>query len=162
MKFPRAIRLDSSDLQVFDRAAEPGEWALPGTFAFLERDPASFGNKEKIAFQSGWLGIGSFGWASLVEVAEIDEPSFDDLLDRLARHFVKHCGAPNLAEAMPTARQEADYAASLCSHKNCTLLSLAREYSDEGIVERFRVIKPDRAQDHARIWEIVTDGNEAI
>lgn len=162
MKFPRAIRLDSSDLQVFDRAAEPGEWALPGTFAFLERDPASFGSKEKIAFQSGWLGTGSFGWTSLVEVAEIDDPAFDELLDRLAQHFVERYGAPSLAEAMPAARQEADYAASLCSHRNSTLLSLARQYSDEGIIERFRVIKPGRAQDHARIWEIVTDGNEGI
>ena len=162
MKFPRAIRLDSSDLNVFERAAEPGEWAVPGTFAFLERDPASFGNKEKLAFQSGWLGTGSFGWASLVEIAEIDDAALEDVVGRLAQHFVEHHGAPTLADAMPAARQEVDYAASLCSHKNFTLLSLAREYSDEGIVERFRVIQPDRARDHARIWEIVTDENEAI
>ncbi len=162
MKFPRSIRLDSSDLHVFDRTAEPGEWAVPGTFAFLERDPASFGNKEKIAFQSGWLGTGSFGWVSLVEVAEIDDSAFHDVVDRLAQHFVERYGAPNIAEAMPAARQEADYAASLCTHKNFTLLCLVRDFSEEGIVERFRVIKPDRAQDHARIWEIVTDENEAI
>ena len=161
MKFPRSVRLDSSDLNVFDRAAEPGEWAVPGTFAFLERDPDSLGNKEQLAFQSGWLGTGSFGWASLVEIAEIDDDALQDVVGRLARHFVDHYGAPGIAEATPAARQEADYAASLCSHKNNTLLSLVREYSDEGIVERFRVIRPDRAQDHARIWEIETDENEA-
>lgn len=161
MKFPRSIRLDSSDLNVFHRAAEPGEWAVPGSFAFIERDPAGFSNKDKIAFQGGWLGTQSFGWSSLVEVAEIDAPSLLDVVGRLARHFVEEYGAPSIAEAMPAARAEADYAASLCTRKAYTLLSLERDFSDEGIVERFRVIKPDRAREHARIWEILPDDDDA-
>ena len=31
MKFPRTIRLDPSDVKVFPLAAEPGEWAVPGS-----------------------------------------------------------------------------------------------------------------------------------
>jgi len=39
MHFLRTVQLDASDLQVFEQAAEPGEWAVPGSFALLEIDP---------------------------------------------------------------------------------------------------------------------------
>ncbi len=160
MKFPRTIRLDSSDVQVFRHAAEPGEWAAPGSFAVLARDPAEFDNKETLAFQSGWLGLESFGRASLAEVAEIGEAEFFRLVERLARHFVEHYGAPDLAGALPAAREEADHAASLCEHKVHTLLALERELTDEGVVERFKVIRPSRTRDHARIWQLVPESEK--
>jgi hypothetical protein len=159
MRFPRAIRLDSSDVHVFHRAAEPGEWAVPGGFAFLERDPAGFDNKEKLAFHSGWLGTASFGRATLVEVAEIAEAEFFQVVERLARHFVEHHGAPGLGAALPVAREEADQAAALCEHKLHTLLALERALGDDGLVERFRVIQPARALDHAKIWQIVPEAD---
>ena len=161
MKFPRCIRLDTSDLNIFHRAAEPGEWAVAGGFAFAEADPAEFDNKDKLAFQSGWLGTESFGRASLVEVAEIDEAGFARVVERLARHFVEAYGAPNLAAALLAARQEADDAADLCDHKLYSLLALEREMTDDGVAERFRVIRPERAPDHARIWEIVPEADDA-
>lgn len=157
MKFPRTIRLDNSDLQVFHRAAAPGEWAVPGSFAFLERDPAGFDTKEQLAFRSGWLGTASFGRATLAEVAEIAEAEFFQVVERLAAHFVERYGAPGLAEALPAAREEADHAASLCDHKVHSLLAIERELGDAGIVERFRVVRPERAPDHARIWQIVPE-----
>lgn len=160
MRFPRSIRLDSSDLAVFHHAAAPGEWAVPGAFAFAGCDPGSWDNKEKLAFQSGWLGTASFGRSSLVEVAEIDEAGFFQVVERLARHFVEAYGAPGLAEALPAARAEADYAAGLCEHKLHSLLAVERSLTDEGIVERFRVITPERAQDHAKIWALVPDEAE--
>jgi hypothetical protein len=157
MKLPRIIRLDTSDLHVFRLAAEPGEWAVPGTFAFLGRDPAQFDAKEKLAFRSGWLGTESFGRATLVEVAEIGEAAFFRVVERLARHFVAHHGAPDLAAALPAAREEADHAASLCEHGVHTLLAIEREYGEVGLVERYRVIRPSRARDHTRIWQILPD-----
>ena len=165
MRFPRTIRLDSSDLQVFRRAAEPGEWAVPGSFVFHGRDPATLEGKDKIAFHGGWLGTDSFGHASLVEIAEIEEAAFFAVVERLARHFVDCLGAPDLAAALPAAREEADYAAGLCEQKLNSLLALERELvqQDAGepdLVERFRVIVPDRAADHARIWEIASDEDE--
>lgn len=160
MKFPRTVRLDASDPRVFHRAAEPGEWALPGSFSFVGADPGRLDRKEQLAFRSGWLGLESFGRASLVEVAEIDESEFFRVVERLARHFVEHYGAPGLAEALPTAREEADYAQSLCAHKLHTLLALEREPGEQGIVERIRVVRPSRAREHAKIWEIVPDGDD--
>ena len=160
MKFPRTVRLDSSDLSIFKRSAEPGEWAVPGGFSFAARDLTALDNKDRIAFQSGWLGTGSFGYATLVEVAEITEAEFFRVVERLARHFVEALGAPDLAAALPPAREEADYAAGLCEHKVHTLLALERELTEEGVAERFRVIVPRRSSDHARIWELVSEATE--
>jgi hypothetical protein len=69
VKFLRTIRFDASDDHVFDRAAEPGEWAVSGAFEF----------------------------------------------------------------------------------------AVARELDDDGIHEAFREIAAARADDHARVWEIVDD-----
>lgn len=157
MKFPRCIRLDGSDLRVFQRAAEPGEWAVPGGFAFADRDPSEFDNKERLAFKSGWLGTESLGRSTFAEVAEIDEAAFARVIDRLAGHFVETYGAPDLAAALPAAREEADYAAGLCEHRLHSLLALERELGEEGIVERFRVVTPARATEHAKIWRIVPE-----
>lgn len=163
MRFPRTIRLDSSDLQVFRRAAEPGEWAVPGSFVFHGHAPEQLDRKDRIAFRSGWLGTESFGHSTLVEVAEIEEAAFFAVVERLARHFVERLGAPDLAAALPAAREEADYAAGLCEHKLNSLLALERERQGDGaqgLVERFRVIVPERAADHARIWEIVSEDDD--
>jgi len=157
MKFPRAIRLDSSDVYAFARAAEPGEWAVPGSFAFADRDPAALEAleaKARLAFASGWLGTESFGFTTLVEVAAIDEARFFQVVERLARHFVAAYGAPDLAAALPAARAEADDAAALCAHKLGTLLAIERAPGADGVTERVRVIEPSRAKDHARIWEV--------
>ena len=154
MRFLRTLRLDNSDLQVFPRAAARGEWAVPGSFAFADADPQALTGKEKLALKSGWLGTESFGRATLVEVAEIDEAGFFRVVERLAQHFVEVYGAPSLTAALPAARAEADYALGLSDHKLHSLLAIEREPGPSGLIERVRVIRPERAADHARIWEI--------
>ena len=157
MKFPRVIRLDSSDRQVFAQAAEPGEWAVTGSFAFLDQDPARLEPKERLAFASGWFGTASGGRATLVEVAEITEAQFFQVVERLAQRFVERYQAPSLGDALPAARSEADYAAALSDHKVHQLLAMEREDGPDGLVERIRLVKPERASSHAKIWEIVED-----
>ena len=61
MKLLRTIRLDASDTFVFERAAQPGEWAVPGAFVFLDADPATLEGKARTAFRSGFLGVSSLG-----------------------------------------------------------------------------------------------------
>ena len=157
MKFPRTVRLDSSDLEIYETAAAAGEWAVPGGFAFADADPEQLDRKARLAFGGAWLGTESFGWSSLVEVGEIDEAGFFQVVERLARHFVVAYGAPDLAAALPVARAEADHAAGLCEHGVHTLLAIERELGDAGLVERYRVITPSRAQDHAKIWSLEPD-----
>ncbi len=160
LRFPRVVRLDGSDVTIFDRAAAPGEWALTGSFAFAERPAEELDRKARLAFRGAWLGSESFGWASLVEVDEITEAAFFQVVERLARHFVEHYGAPDIAAALLAARREADDAAALSDHKIHQLLAIEREAGPEGIIERIHVIHPDRAPAHARIWQIVADGGE--
>ena len=156
-RFPRVIRLDSSDLQVFPQAAAAGEWAVPGSFVFSDARLEDLAGKERLAFAHGWLGTESFGFAALVEVAEISDADFAQVVERLARRFVEAYGAPSLAEALPAARAEAEDAASLADHKLHQMLALEREDGPQGLVERVRLVRPERADSHARIWEIVDD-----
>lgn len=160
MRLPRSIRLDQSDTQVFENACAPGEWAIPGGFVFAGSDPVRLEGKAQLTFRSGWLGLESFGHTTLVEVAEIDEAAFFALVERLARHLQEYYGAPSLGAALAAARHELDDAAGLCEHKLGTLLALERAPAEEGFIERFRVIEPDRAKDHAKIWTVVPDDSE--
>ena len=148
LKLPRTIRLDVSDTFVFPRAAEPGEWAVTGTFLFYGANPAEFSGKEKQAFRAGFLGIESFGWSTLVVVNEAREEEMDAAVERLAEQLVKNCGAPDLASARPAAKEEIAFAASLCDHPEGTLLGLHRSAEGEGIRESFRTLhrRADRLQ----------------
>ena len=159
MRFPLTLRLDGSDARIFKVAAEPGEPAVPGGFVFAATDPSTFDAKDQLALRSAWLGTRSFGFSTLVEVGEIDEAAFFATVERLARFFVEQLGAPDLAAALPVARRECDEAVGLCQHKLHSLLAVEREINEAGaLIERFRVVRPERAPDHARIWSFEEDG----
>lgn len=142
LKLPRTIRLDASDTAVFERAAEPGEWAVAGGFAFLDAAPEQLTGKRRQAFANGFLGTGSFGWSTFVVVASATAADVDAVVERLAALFVEAHGAPSLDAARPVARQEVDFMADLCrAHPVNTLLAMERLIdADGGIRERFRVI----------------------
>lgn len=157
MKFPRALRFDVSDVNAYPLAAESGEWAVTGTFAFADADPAAFTNKEQLAFKNGWLGTESFGRVTFVEAVIISEEQFDAVIHRLVAHFQDQYGAPDRESAIQAARHEAEYAADLCDHPAGTLLAIEREFGDEGVTERIRVIPKKDDGAHAKIWSVVED-----
>ena len=157
MKFPRAIRFDVSDANAYPLAAEPNEWAVTGTFAFSNADPATFTNKEQLAFKNGWLGTESFGRVTFVEAAVIPEAQYDEVVRRLAGHLHDHYGAPDMEAAVRAARHEAEYTADLCDHPAGTLLAIEREFTDEGVTEKIRVIPKKDDGAHAKIWSLVED-----
>lgn len=158
MKFLRAIRLDNSDTEVYERASEPGEWAVPGSFEFLDMEPQSLQGKQLQAFKSGFLGTRSFGWTTLVEIAEIDDDEYQQVIDRLAAHFMEHHGAPHIAAALPAAGDEVHYASTVCEYPLATLLAIERDFGEEGVVESLKVVKPN-AGDHSKLklWAIEED-----
>ncbi|PTW60850.1 hypothetical protein C8N35_10329 [Breoghania corrubedonensis] len=162
-RFLRTIRLDHSDIQVFERAAEPGEWAVPGGFAFCETEPAEITGKLRQAFSNGFLSLESFGRSSLVQVTEIGQSELEGLVEALAAHFVAIYGAPDMAAALPVARGEIAFACELAQGQSPgVLLAVSRDYEEEGgIREAFRVVTPfDAAEDqHARVWDVVEDAN---
>jgi len=147
-RLPRTLRLDASDTLVFPRAAEPGEWAIPGGFMFWDDTGETLTGKRRQAFRAGFLGLGSFGWSTLVEVAEASFADRRDALDALAAHIRAEHGAPDDAAARAAAEEEITFAESLCAeHAPGTALALERRLEDGDIRERFRTLHL-RAQEH--------------
>jgi Family of unknown function (DUF6505) len=139
-KLPRTLRLDPSDLVVFNAAAEPGEWAVPGGFAFWDEDPAALAGKRRQEFRAGFLGLASFGWSTLVEVAEATEAEREAAIAALAGHIRAEYGAPDDAAARAAAAEEIGFAASLCDHPPGTVLALTRSLEGGAVRESFRTL----------------------
>jgi hypothetical protein len=143
VKLLRTIRLDPSDTFVFEKAAEPGEWAVPGGFAFAGVvDPDQLEGKARAAFRSGFLGLDSFGWSTLVQVVEAGEEDRTAAVDLLAHRLVEHFGAPDLVLARAAAEDEIAFTASLCDHPQGMLAALTRKLEDGAIRETFRTLAP--------------------
>ncbi|GBD43612.1 hypothetical protein HRbin40_01088 [bacterium HR40] len=161
LRLLRTLRFDATDELVFEHAAAPDEWAVPGGFAFANDTPETLIGKRLQAFRHGFLGLDSFGWSTFVAVAAVSPEILDELTVRLARHFVDRYGAPDLAAALPVARHELDFARSLAEpHPTNTVLAVERELVDEGVRERFRVVKPAGGEVHARVFDIVAGEEE--
>ena len=142
MKLLRTIRLDPSDTFVFERAAEPGEWAVPGAFVFARSDFAALEGRRRAAFRSGFLGVDSFGWSTLVQVVDAGPDDRLAAVELLARRLVERFGAPNIDAAMPAAEEEIAFAASLADHPKGMLVAMARKHEDGAIREAFRTLTP--------------------
>ena len=163
MKLPRTIRLDPSDTFVFERAAEPGEWAVTGSFLFWDRDIAALTGKARAAFRAGFVGVESLGFSTLVVVTEATAAERDEAIAALARHIRESLGAPSLEAAREAAREEIHFAASLCGHEVNTILAMHRTFEADGIREQFRTLRPrdpalkgaDPLHAHARAFEFI-------
>jgi hypothetical protein len=142
MKLLRTIRLDPSDTFVFERAAEPGEWAVSGAFAFWHHDPAMLEGKARVAFRSGFLGLSSLGWSTLVQIVETNDDGHSQVIDLLAQQLVARFGAPDLATARTAAEEEVTFAQSLCNQPADTLIAVHRSYEDGEVRETFRTLRP--------------------
>ena len=105
MKLLRTIALDPSDTFVFDVAAEPGDWAVSGAFRFCDRDPARLTGKDRSAFRSGFLGVQSWGWSTLVQIVGATAADRRALVELLAAQLVERFGAPDLATATACGRR---------------------------------------------------------
>ncbi|HEX2020326.1 MAG TPA: DUF6505 family protein [Aurantimonas sp.] len=158
LKLPRTIRLDPSDTFVFARAAEPGEWAVSGSFCFFNDDVSALGGQERQAFRSGFLGITSFAWSTLVVVTQASDADREAALAGLAAQLVDRLGAPDMETARAAAAEEIAFAASLCDHPVNTILAVQRSLEPEGIRERFRTLhKREGLVEHGRAFDIVVE-----
>jgi Family of unknown function (DUF6505) len=142
MKLLRTIRLDPSDTFVFEQAAEPGEWAVSGTFVFWDVKPDDLAGKARAAFRGGFLGIDTFGWSTLVQIVEASEEDREAAAETLAQRLVARFGAPDMAAARAAADEELSFAASLCNHPTDTLIAVHRAHEDGAIREAFRTLRP--------------------
>lgn len=142
MKLLRTIRLDPSDTFVFERAAEPGEWAVSGAFAYWDEDVEALTGKQRAAFRGGFLGVGSLGRSTLVQIVDASETDREQVIDTLAAQLVGHFGAPDLDAARVAAAEEVGFAASLCEYPSGMLVAVHRSFEDGTIREAFRSLQP--------------------
>ena len=169
MKLPRTIRLDPSDTLVFEHAADPGEWAVTGSFLFWDQDVTVLTGKARAAFRAGFVGVGSLGFSTLVVVTEARPGEREAAIEGLAAHIHARLGAPSLDAAREAATEEVAFAASLCQHEVGTILAMHRTVERGEITERFRALHvrdhapggADRLHSHARAFEFLeSEGDE--
>lgn len=141
IKLPRTIRLDPSDTFVFERPAELGEWAVTGSFLFLDADVTTLAGKARAAFRSGFLGVRSFGFSTLVVVSEASEGERHEATAALAEHLLEKLGAPHVDAARAAAAEEVAFAATLCRHEINTIIAMHRTWEEGQIKEQFRTLR---------------------
>jgi hypothetical protein len=162
VKLLRTIALDPSDTFVFDVAAEPGDWAVSGAFRFYDRDPAALAGKDRAAFRSGFLGVQSWGWSTLVQIVHASEDDRRALVERLARQLVDRFGAPDLATARPAAEEEVAFVESLCTHPISSLIAVHRVAEDGEVRESFRRLQLKEGQDrHGKAFSFMEIEDDA-
>lgn len=155
MKLLRTIRLDVSDTFVFEKAAEPGEWAVSGAFVFWDRDPSALEGKARSAFRGGFLGVASLGWSTLVQIVDASEADRLAVIDALAKQLVANFGAPTVADARAAAEEEVAFAESLCSQPRDTLVAVHRSFDNGEVRETFRTLRPREGQKPARAFSFL-------
>ena len=142
MMLARAIHFDESDMNVFHAPARTGEWCVPGGFEFSNWTEADLTGKARQSFSNGWLGVETFGRVTFVATAQIEPSEVTALAQALAEHFVTFYGAPSAEAALPVAQEEIEHMIDLCSeHPANTVLTIARELTDAGVRESFRIIE---------------------
>lgn len=157
MKLAKTIQLDVSDTHVFERPAEVGEWAITGTFAFVDGDPSNWSGKQKLAFRAAWLGLGSFGNSTFVQVVEISTHEYEQAVRTLAAYLAEVYNAPGPEAATRAARQEIDDMAALCDHPPGTLLAIERAIAERNITEKTCVLAPSDEPAYGKSWILVED-----
>ncbi|HEY6700770.1 MAG TPA: DUF6505 family protein [Pseudolabrys sp.] len=161
MKLLRTIRLDASDTFVFETAAEPGEWAVSGAFAFWNSAATSLQGKARTAFRSGFLGVSTLGRSTLVQIVEASNDDRRAVVDLLARQLMTHFGAPTTDEAIAAAEEEVTFAESLCTQPLDTLVAVHRSFEEGAVRESFRTLRPRNGPKPARAFSFLeVDGED--
>jgi hypothetical protein len=154
MKLLKTVRLDPSDTFVFERAADPGEWAVSGAFAFAPLDPSLLAGKARAAFRGGFLGLASLGRSTLVQVVEASEQDRLHAIDLLAKRLVESFGAPDFATARPAAEEEIGFVASISDHPVGMLVAVTRRHEEGETRESFRTLSPRLATGPIRVFAL--------
>ncbi|WP_108813449.1 DUF6505 family protein [Loktanella sp. Alg231-35] len=142
MKLARAIHFDESDMNVFHSPGRTGEWCISGGFEFSNWTGGDLTGKARQAFSNGWLGVETFGRVTFVAVTQIEPAELSALVNSLAQHFVEMYGAPSIEAALPAAQEELSQMMDMCAeHDPNTILTVARELTDAGVKEAFRIIE---------------------
>jgi hypothetical protein len=113
-----------------------------GTFVFWDNDLENLSGKRRSAFRSGFLGVSSLGFSTLVQIVEGSDQDREHVREELAKRLQENFGAPDLPTARKAAEEEVAFAQSLCDHPLDTLIAIHRTVEDGAIREAFRTLRP--------------------
>lgn len=159
LRLLRAIRLDASDERVFPAAAGEGEWLVTGTPLWAGVDPEILDPKARLAFAQGFLGIASFGFASLAAAGPIEPAELERLRLLLADRLVERAGAPDRSAALAAASELLEDALTLARDlAPGALLAIERRRDPRTgeLRERIRRLEAPPGV-HARVFELVAE-----
>ncbi len=159
LRLLRAIRLDASDERVFPAVAGGGEWLVTGTPLWAGVDPETLDPKGRLAFAQGFLGIATFGFASLAAAGPIEHAELDRLRLLLADRLVERAGAPDRATALAAASELLEDALTLARDlAPGALLAIERRRDPRTgeLRERIRRLEAPPGV-HARVFELVAE-----
>lgn len=159
LRLLRAIRLDASDERVFPAAAGEGEWLVTGTPLWAGVDPETLDPKGRLAFAQGFLGIASFGFASLAAGGPIDPAELEELRLSLADRLIERVGAPDRSAALSAASELLEDALTLARDlAPGALLAIERRRDPQTgeLRERIRRLEAPPGL-HARVFELVVE-----
>ncbi len=143
MKFLKAVRLDDSDARILageGGAAEDGEWVVSGGYAVC--DLAQGHRTPRCHCDTTFIAAGARRRCTIAEVAEIDEASYEQVKQSLARHFLEELGAPTPDAARAAAADECAYTADLAAGFPAEVwITVKREPTEDGVGERYSVFK---------------------
>lgn len=163
LRLLRAVRLDATDERVFPRAAAAEEWLVTGSLLWAGCDPERLDGKRRQAFRSGFLGVASFGFASLAGAGPLDPEALGPLEARLAERLLAEGGAPDRAAAAAAARALLEDSLGLARGlPRGALLAIERRLDPRSgeLVERVRKLEAGPGV-HARVFEIVAEEEAA-
>ena len=155
IKLLRTIRFDETDPRVFEHAAEPGEWACSGAFAFAGHC-RRFAGKARQAFANGFLGLASFGRATFATVGEATAEEREVIELTLAPTSSRLWRAEYRGRPAGRARGDRLRRRSLPRRADQHGLHRAPQRDEAGAIkEEFRQIRPPAGEAaHARVWTI--------
>ena len=123
---------------VIDDPAKVNAWALPGGKS------AVYTGLLQMAQTDDELAVVMGHEASHAIARHAGERIFaSPLARRLAAHLLDAWEAPDATIAVEFARAEIEFALSLSHHPSGTILALEREFNEQGLIERTRVVATD-------------------
>jgi hypothetical protein len=111
-----------------------------GRVRLRARRPGSARTQGARGLSFRFLGVGSLGWSTIVEIVEASEEDRLQAIGALAAQLLAHFGAPDVAAARLAAEDEITFAASLCDHPPGTLAAVSRSFENGSIREAFRAL----------------------
>jgi Family of unknown function (DUF6505) len=137
------------------RRRSPASGPFQALSCFGTRNPATLDGKARAAFRSGFLGVSSLGWSTLVQIVQTTEAERTSLVALLAEQLVRHFGAPTRAAAKAAAEEEVAFAESLCTVPQDSIIAVHRTYEDGAVRESFRTLRPRDGVKPARVFSFL-------